>query len=127
MKKLLLVEPDRSLADTYTETFKNAGYKVDVSTSAAMAVSLCEKTIPDLIVLELQLQGHSGVEFLHELRSYSEWQNIPVVLHTYVPEAKLVKFNKSFKTLGIIGYAYKPATSLKQLVGIVNEHTLATV
>lgn len=127
MKHILLVEPDRVLSNTYEEILKRAGLSVAKAVSAAGAVSLCEDQIPDLIVLELQLHGHSGVELLHELRSYPEWQHIPVLLHTYVPKQKLNKFEAAFKTMGIAGYAYKPTTSLSQFVRLIEEYAAVSV
>jgi response regulator RpfG family c-di-GMP phosphodiesterase len=66
---------------------------------------------------------HSGIEFLNEFRSYPDWQDIPVVIHTHVPATE---FNDSWKLLrgelGVRDYLYKPHTSLKRLTAAVGEH-----
>lgn len=120
---ILLVDSDKILQSTYAQALVNAGHTVANSFSAQDAISKCEEKVPDLVLLELQLQGHSGVELLHELRSYPEWQNIPVILHTFVPPGAMQGYDEAFKHLKIIGYAYKPDTTLKKLVSLVGELT----
>lgn len=127
MSHILVVDADKRLRGTYVEVLEIAGYSVTPAASAQASIGAIEDRAPDLILLELQLQAHSGVEFLHELRSYPEWQSIPVVLHTMVPWSDLKDFKQAFESLGIIDYAYKPETSLKQLVALVDDALSAKV
>lgn len=115
MKQILIVDADRTLSATFATYLEAQGASVGLAVSAQSAVLVCEEKTPDIIILELQLVGHSGVEFLHELRSYAEWQHIPVLLHTNIPERDLTGFDEAFETLGVVGYLYKPDTSLKKL------------
>ncbi len=124
MKHVLIIEPDSSLRKTYSTALEKAGFSVAGTADAQKAIGLCETRAPDVIVLELQLRAHSGVEFLHELRSYTEWQSIPVILHTFVPFTQLAGFKNAFKTLKITDYAFKPETSLKKLVALVEDGVL---
>lgn len=112
---VLLVEPDKVLARTYRMALESATRTVDVSADAQSAVYCMDKKIPDVILLEMQLPRHNGIEFLYELRSYQEWQDIPVVLHTFVPLGHIDVSAEMIKTLGIVNHLYKPTTSLKQL------------
>ena len=122
MAHILLIEPDRVLATTYFESLSAAGHNVMIAVGAQTAVMTADRQLPDVIVLELQLVEHSGIEFLYELRSYPEWQNIPVILHTQVPPAE---FNDTAKImrqeLGVQDYLYKPHTTLKQLLIAIQE------
>jgi CheY-like chemotaxis protein len=120
MSHVLILDSDKRLRDTYVAALEAAGHSVVGAASAQASIGACEDRQPDLILLELQLRGHSGVEFLHEFRSYPEWQKIPVVLHTMVPWNELKGFDHAFETLGITGYAYKPETTLKKLISLVN-------
>lgn len=121
MKQVLILDADPILRNASAHALTAAGFGVQLAASAQGAVAACEGQKPDIIVLELQLTGHSGVEFLHELLSYPEWQGIPVVLYTMVPERDLQGFDTSFRTLGIVRYAYKPETSLQKLADIVSD------
>lgn len=120
---ILLIEPNNLLADVYKKSLERAGHAVAVGRDAQNAVLVADGNTPDIVVLELQLPGHSGVEFLYEFRSYPEWQDIPVILHTMVPEQE---FSLPAQ-LNVAGHLYKPVTSLKQLVRAVNELATAGV
>lgn len=124
MKHVLIIDPDSALRGIYVAALEKAGVSATAAASAQVGIRFCEEQLPDVILLELQLQGHSGVEFLHELRSYTEWQSIPVVLHTMVPWSDLSEFTSAFKVMGITGYAYKPETSLEKLVNLVEDTLL---
>lgn len=127
MSHILVIDADKRLRDTYIAALEMAGYSATGTASAQASIGACEDRAPDLILLELQLQGHSGVEFLHEFRSYPEWQSIPVVLHTMVPRADLRDFEQAFEAMGIKDYAYKPETSLKKLVSLVSDNLITKV
>lgn len=128
MKDILLIEPDNALRKIYKAYLIQEGYSVVDAASAESAIhELDAAQSVDLIVLELQLANHNGLEFIHELRSYSEWQSIPILLHTFVPPHSLRFDKNTLKTLGILGYLYKPTTSLSTLVDAVRNVTLASV
>lgn len=115
MVRVLLVDTDTQMRAIYTEYLGLHGYETNFAASAQQAILACEEATPAVILLDLQLVGHSGVEFIYELRSYPEWQHIPVLLHTAVPLRELVGFGAVWKTLGIREYLYKPETSLRRL------------
>jgi two-component system KDP operon response regulator KdpE len=118
---ILLIEPDKKLGGLYQAALEKAGHKVQLLAHAQDAVHAADKRRPDCVILELQLAAHSGVEFLHEFRSYSEWQGIPVVLLTMVPPESLQLTKDMMQTFGIVGFLYKPSVTLKQLVDTVSE------
>ena len=126
MANILIIEPDRLLAEIYYKSLINDGNNVTVAAGAQTAIMSADRQLPDIIILELQLVEHSGIEFLYELRSYPEWQDIPVILHTNVPPAE---FNQTISILrnemGVAHYLYKPQTSLKQLLAVVREQLAA--
>jgi DNA-binding response OmpR family regulator len=113
--KILLVEPNILLGDTYRQALETEGYKAILVHGAQEAVQVADNKPPDVVVLELQLAGHSGVEFLYEFRSYPEWQQIPIVLHTMVPPHALNMSEALLNQLNIADYLYKPSTSLHKL------------
>jgi len=131
MANILIIEPDRVLARTYAGALEATGHEVQASTTAQDALQAADETRPDVVLLELQLVSHGGVEFLYEFRSYADWQDVPVVIVSNVPPAE---FNQSVgvmtKHLGIAGYCYKPQTNLKRLQravdSILAEQKLAT-
>src|ERR1039458_4053532 len=126
MNKVLLIEPDRILAEVYKRAIEADGLTEVMSvTGAQTAIMAADEHRPDLVILEIQLIEHSGLEFLYEFRSYPEWQSIPVLVQTMVPFAK---FHDNWHLLrgelGVRAYMYKPQTSLRQLLGSIKEHSL---
>lgn len=103
------------LARTYERYLTGRGYHVDVTDKAQAAIELIDTHAPDAIVLELQLAGHNGIEFLHELRSYGEWQHIPVVVHTLLPVERLKKYQANWQAFGITHLYGKSDTTLADL------------
>lgn len=114
---VLVVEPSHFLGALYAAALHREGHDVRVVHDAQAAVYETDKKQPDVIILELQLSGHSGVEFLYELRSYPEWQHIPVVCQSFVPK-RVMDFPRQ---LGVRAHLYKPRTSLAQLARTINE------
>jgi len=114
--QVLLIEPDRIAAATYRQVFEQAGHAVSHAVSAQQAVQLADELEPDVVLLEMQLPRHNGVEFLYEFRSYSEWLHIPVIIHSFVPLAELAVTPAMRTQLGIARMLYKPVTSLEQLL-----------
>lgn len=122
MAHILLIEPDRLLAKTYMAALRRAGHTVRACATAQTAIFSADDRRPDVVVMELQLVGHSGIEFLYEFRSYPEWQEVPVIVATEVPAGE---FSDSWQLLkgelGVRSYHYKPLLSLQTLVGSVAE------
>lgn len=118
---ILLIEPNRALAKTYCQALEQAGHSVIWEQKAQAAVHRADKQSPDAVVLELQLARHNGVAFLYEFRSHPDWQNTPVIVHTMVPPENVRIAAGSLLTLGISHYLYKPRTSLKQLLSVLEQ------
>lgn len=118
---ILLIEPSQMLAATYRAALKNAGHVVAHAASAQSAIQAIDQKLPQLIILELQLVGHSGIEFLYELRSYPEWQHVPIIVHSLVMEEQLADQRERLHSLGIVGHLYKPTTTLQKLLRTVAE------
>lgn len=124
MKNILLIEPNTLLARLYQQILATKDYRVAHVTSAQAAIDAADSQTPDVVVLEIQLPKHNGIEFLHEFRSYPEWGNVPVILHTFVPPDNLSAVAEPLKRdLGITAILYKPKTSLDQLLQAVQEQT----
>ena len=123
---ILLIEPDLILGEIYKDFFAEKGFNVVLCNNGQKAIDAVDKHKPDLIVLELQLTAHNGYEFLYELRSYKEWHSIPVVINTLIPESRAKLTENNFNNLGVIGYLYKPTTSLEKLKNFIENNILTT-
>lgn len=80
MKRIVLVEDDKWLADSYSSIMREAGYEVIVAVDGHEAIGLVETTPPDGIVADVLLEGQTIVGLLHELQSYDDTARIPVIV-----------------------------------------------
>jgi len=119
--RILLIEPDRILANNVTRTLEAAGHQVELQVDPQVAVESADKLPPQLIIMEMLLADRSGAEFLYELRSYPEWQALPVVVFSSIALADLGASAASLQQLNIAAYHYKPSTSLDQLLKTVGQ------
>lgn len=122
MAHILILEPDKQLAGSLKDYFANANHRVSLHNDPQQAVSAADKQVPDIIITELQLAGRSGVEFLYELRSYPDWQTIPVIVFTGLQAQDTTIYFDVFKELGVKACFYKPQTSLNQLLVAVEQN-----
>ncbi len=90
MSKVLLIEPDKLLAEVYERTLAAAGYTVQRAITAEQAIQAIDAAKPDTVVVSMELPRHNGVEFLYEFRSYSEWQTIPTIVLTSLPNSEVL-------------------------------------
>ncbi len=120
MNKILLIEPDCVLAKIYSQAFAAKGHQVNWQQSAQAAIFAADHHKPDAVVLELRLPEHNGIEFLYEFRSYADWQNVPVILNTFVPPEHLTLHKPQLRALNVAVHLYKPSSGAADLVEAVS-------
>lgn len=79
-KKVLLVDDLASARSTYKNKLVLAGCAVREAASGMDAIKLISKETPDLMILDLQMEGMDGVKLLQLLRANEEWKKIKVVV-----------------------------------------------
>ena len=121
MIDVLLVEPDALLGSTYKKFLQRANYKVDLQTNPQASIHALDRQIPKLIILEIQLGEHNGIEFLYELRSHPDWRDIPIVINSVIPSDVLGISSLMADKLGIVEILYKPRVTLDKLLSLVND------
>jgi len=86
--KILIVEDDKWFLDMYSKLLSDAGFEVIQAANAYKAIDLiAEGTIPDAIILDLFLPGVNGFALIHELQTYEDTREIPVVVCTTVADS----------------------------------------
>lgn len=82
MVDVVLVEDDILLARQFIGVLEGGGAKVRHARHAAEALLLIDETSPQVIILDMLLPITSGFTLLHELQSYVDTSEIPVVVCT---------------------------------------------
>ena len=110
--KVFIVEDEPDLRDTLTYNFESEGFTVESFPNGESFLKALEKTIPNLVILDLMLPGISGLDVCRELRSNENHNNIAVVMLTAKSEEidRIVGFE-----LGADDYVTKPF-SVRELI-----------
>ena len=88
MYKILWVDDEIDLLKPYTLYLKNKGYEVDTATNGQDAIELCEKEIYDIVFLDENMPGLSGLETLSKIKEIRP--NIPIVMITKSEEENIM-------------------------------------
>lgn len=79
---ILIVEDDKWLAEQNARVLEIAGYKTEIALSALEAMMKINNLVPDAIILDVLLTGSTAFALLHELQSYADTGEIPIILCT---------------------------------------------
>lgn len=101
---LLLVDDDPTFCDVLSQALTRRGFLVEVAHSVESAIETAQTNPPEYVVLDLNLDGQSGLPLVTELRSVDSHTRI-VVLTGYASIATAVEAIK----LGAVHYLTKPA------------------
>lgn len=78
MKKILIVDDEEVIRMLYGEELEDEGYKVITTGTGLGLVELVDRERPDLIILDIKMAEHNGLDLLQDIRK--EFYNIPVIL-----------------------------------------------
>jgi len=81
-KSVLVVEDEAGIRELLKFALSREGYRVNVCSSAEEAEKVLEKSIPDLVLLDLMLPGKDGFTFCKELRANAKTAELPVIMVT---------------------------------------------
>jgi DNA-binding response OmpR family regulator len=80
MKRILVIEDERFLAQAFQIKVTKLGYDVRIATDGVEALKILTEYTPDLIFLDLMLPRKDGFSTLEEIRKDKRWKTIPVVV-----------------------------------------------
>ncbi|MFO0702300.1 MAG: response regulator [Candidatus Andersenbacteria bacterium] len=112
-KKILLVEDDDDQALLYKLPFELEGFEVMTETNGLDGLSSAVRWHPDLILLDVLMEGMDGLQVLKKLKQNESTKDIPVVMLTNISSA--AKLEESRK-LGAIAFFEKTKNMPKELV-----------
>ena len=78
----LIVEDDRDILALFRYVLDIAGYVTEIVMNGKEAMDRLETFQPNIVLLDLQLPGMSGMEILTRMRADERMRNIPVVVIT---------------------------------------------
>lgn len=85
VRSVLIVEDDSWLAGNHMTIMNVSGYDAHTVSSSEAAIARIDDHAPDVIVLDVMLEGGTAFALLHELQSYEDTARIPVILCSNIP------------------------------------------
>ncbi|HEX2456742.1 MAG TPA: response regulator [Vicinamibacterales bacterium] len=81
-RTILIVDDDRSVADTFARMLKLEGFQVATALSAEAGLELADNVLPDAIILDMRMPITNGLQFLRVIRSKPHLVQAPVAIVT---------------------------------------------
>lgn len=103
MSKLLIVDDENDIREFAKRFFEKRGIIVFTAENGTAALEVADTERPDLVLLDITMDGISGVEVLKTLRQ--DGNDVKVIMVTGVEDETTVNEANSW---GIAGYIHKP-------------------
>ena len=81
-KTILIVDDDRSVADTFARMLKLEGFEVATAINADAGLELAENVRPSAIILDMRMPITNGLQFLRMIRAKPHLVEVPVAIVT---------------------------------------------
>jgi two-component system cell cycle response regulator DivK len=112
MKTVLIVEDNDLNMKLFTDLLEAGGYAYLTAKNGFDAIEVAGQYLPDLILMDIQLPGMSGIEAIRHLRSDDRLSHTPIIAIT----AFAMKGDEEkIRLSGCQGYISKPISVAKFL------------
>jgi DNA-binding NarL/FixJ family response regulator len=115
VKKILLVDDDKTLQTVLTRYLEKRGYSVRVVTSGIQGLKLFSQDPPDIVVSDIMMPGMDGLEFCRRLRATKTGQLVPFL---FLTAKKDLEDRIQGHYIGADDYVTKPFEPLELLAKI---------
>ncbi|MBS3745239.1 MAG: response regulator [Wenzhouxiangellaceae bacterium] len=82
MATVLLVEENELNQDMLSRRLRRKGYEVTIAADGEQAIRMVAKTLPDLVLMDINLPGRDGHDITRELKAGPHTCAIPVIALT---------------------------------------------
>jgi len=103
-KKILICEDNQLAMNLLSFILEKEGFKPDTAEDGNKALTFLQETVYDLILMDIHLPFHSGLEVIKYLRSNLKMKT-PVLVLTAFSDLQM---QRQAGELGISGYIVKP-------------------
>jgi DNA-binding response OmpR family regulator len=119
-KTILLVDDDNEIIDTMRTVLEGRGYRILVARDGNMGLTVAEREVPDLIVLDMMMPKKSGFLVLEKLKTRPDGL-IPTIMITGNEGSRHRAYAEM---LGVRDYIRKPfaieklVRSIEKILGV---------
>jgi DNA-binding response OmpR family regulator len=79
-KKILIADDEPNIVAAIEFLLKQRGHDVYTATDGAQALSIVERVVPDLVLLDVMMPQASGYEVCQNIRRRPEWRHIKIIM-----------------------------------------------
>ena len=79
---VLVVDDIAANRDLLRQTLEPAGYEVLLAPGGEMALKIAQRTIPDVLLLDVNMPGLNGYDVCRQLKEIDKTRHIPVIFIT---------------------------------------------
>lgn len=115
MKKILIVEDEKPLAEEFADWLQFEGYEVLLANNGQTGLDIALRKLPDLIISDIMMPVMSGTKLLYALRAKEESRITPFIFLTALSEREHVR---NGMMLGADDYVSKPVMRQELLKAI---------
>ena len=119
--KILIVDDEPNITSSFSSLLRDEGYQPTAAASAEEAARRCARTDYDLVLLDLNLPGQPGLEFLRQLRQ----EAAPPLVLVISGLADIPTALEAVR-LGAVDYLEKPVKAEKLLASVRASLALAS-
>jgi len=102
---ILIADDDRIQTLMISTRLKARGFNVVVAYDAIQAYTAAIRSLPDAIILDIQMPGGTGVSVLKHLKASAKTSQIPVIVLTGTLDPSE---EPELRELGVAQFLYKP-------------------
>lgn len=118
MRKILLVEDETVLRETYEMILSTQPYICDYAENGKIALELCRNKKYDLILLDIMMPEMNGIEFLENLENINDLKSKIIVMSNLSTGKEI----SQVRDMGIQKTLLKSDLSPKQLISAIRYH-----
>lgn len=74
-----IVDDNRMIANSLAQMLSLLGYEVKVAYGAMMAIQQMAQQVPDVVLMDLHMQGLNGIELCRHLRQDIHLRHVPIL------------------------------------------------
>jgi DNA-binding response OmpR family regulator len=119
--KILICEDNLLAMKTLSYILEKEGFELDTAADGNIALSFLQKTVYDLILVDIHLPFHSGLEIIKYLRSVLKMET-PVLVLTAFSDSQMQRQARELKISGYIVKPFNPAELLTQIRSILKSN-----
>lgn len=112
MAVIVMIDDEIMLTGLMAQLFRRVGHDMHTARNGELGLTLIERVMPDLVILDHMLPGITGLDVLRKLRNDPKLSSIPAVFYTAAVDPEC---EREARALGIRGFWWKGAAGFDEI------------